>query len=246
LSNSKPNKNAIIHGLYSDSVVLEGEKPEEFRDLLEAYRNEYSPEGVSEEEAVFDLASLCWKKRRLETGLQQALNKQRALSSTADASGDGWDSVADVTRAMAKSQIKAAEVACDLILKQLGERFVRPDEANDSGGIEFEKLTALAKEVNDFSKELIVPILHVVEKQKLDQIERAYNPDIMEQALKIHAEFDRRIEKALKRLVMIKDYKKFYVPKSVAAKPVQIEALPVKPIGEKIDTGSDAGPLVIT
>jgi hypothetical protein len=36
---------------------------------------------------------------------------------------------------MAKSQIKAAEVACDLILKQLGERFVRPDEANPSSRI---------------------------------------------------------------------------------------------------------------
>lgn len=48
----------------------------------------------------------------------------------------------------------------------------------------------------------------------------------MERGLKIHAEIDRRIEKALKRLVYIREYKKFYVCKAVDAKSVQIEGLP--------------------
>ena len=42
--------------------------------------------------------------------------------------------------------------------------------------VEFERLNVLAKELNLVSKDLIIPLLHAAEKQKLDQIERAYHP----------------------------------------------------------------------
>ena len=44
----------------------------------------------------------------------------------------------------------------------------------------------------------------------------------MEKELKIQAEIDRRIEKAMKRLAMAKEFKRLYCPKSVNAN--QIEA----------------------
>ena len=80
MSCSIPKKNALVHGLYSDCIVLDGENPQEFSDILERFRNEYPPQGISEEAVVFELASLHWKRRRLEAGLQQALNMQRASS----------------------------------------------------------------------------------------------------------------------------------------------------------------------
>jgi hypothetical protein len=58
----KSNKNAITHGLYSNSTVIDGEKLEDFEILLQAFRDEYDPEGVSEDAAVFELASLEWKR----------------------------------------------------------------------------------------------------------------------------------------------------------------------------------------
>jgi hypothetical protein len=246
LFNSKSNKNAIIHGLYSDCVVLENEKPEEFSDLLKAFCNEYNPQGASEDAAVFDLASLHWKKRRLEAGLQQALNLRRA-SRMADASGGGWDSIADGARSAAKSQLTAAEILCDRIFKTMERLVSKPDKTiDDSEAAIIGKITVLTQELNIVSKELIIPILQAAEKQKHDRIERAYNPDIMERELKIQAELDRRIDKALKRLMIIKEYKKFHMVKSLDSKPLQIEALPAKPIGEKTDAEVDAGPLVIT
>jgi hypothetical protein len=212
---------------------------------LDRFRNEYPPQGISEEAAVLELASLHWKRRRLEAGLQQALNMQCAAS-VPDASDGGWERIADDhMRAMAKFQMKGMEGAREMISKQL-ERIFKPEEAKDSKAIEYEKLAVLAKEVDTVSKLIVVPILHIAEKQKRDQFERAYNPDIMERVLKLQSEIDRRIEKVLKRLVMIKEFKRHYVAQSVDSKPVQIEALPAKPIGEKIGTGSDAGPLVIT
>ncbi|QWG25126.1 hypothetical protein KMZ93_09720 [Bradyrhizobium sediminis] len=230
MSNSKLKRNALSHGFYSSDVVLPWENQQSFDDLLQALRDEYCPGDVSEEAAVFDLASLHWKKRRFEAGLKQALQKQ-GDPTVADASSDDWDRVADDARAAAKSQIKAAQVVCDMIFKHM-ERIIKPDEAKaDSEAVEFEKLTTLAKELNLVSKDLVVPTLHAAEKQKLDQIERAYHPDITERELKIRAEIDRSIEKALKRLVLIKEFKKFYLPKAIGPKSVEIEVLPAKPTG---------------
>jgi hypothetical protein len=239
LFNSKLNKNALIHGVYSDCVVLEGESPEDFSNLWEGFRIEYSPQDASEEAAVFDLASLHWKKRRLEAGLQRALNMQRASSNTAaDASGDSWDRVADEARSAAKSQLTAAQILCGQIFKTMERVVSKPDQTiDDSEATEIEQLTVLTQQLNFVSKDLILPILFAAEKQKQDEIERAYNPDIMERELKIQSEIDRRIEKVLKRLITIKEYKRMYVAKSVYSKPVQIEALSPKPIEVKADPG---------
>jgi len=152
----------------------------------------------------------------------------------ADASSD-WDSVADEARATARSQLKAATHICDMVFKHM-ERIVKPDEAKATDAVEFEKLTTLIQELNIISEGLVIPILKTAEKQKLDQTERAYPQRIMESELKLQAEIDRRIEKALKRLVMIKEYKKFYVAKAVDAKPVQFEQLPANRIGDSART----------
>lgn len=98
-----------------------------------------------------------------------------------------------------------------MIVKHLERVFNDHDVIADNVAGEFEKLTVLAKELNIVSKELVVPMLQAAEKWKLDEIERAYAPDIMERELKIQAEIDRRIDKVLKHLVMIKEYKKYYV-----------------------------------
>jgi len=227
LSNSQSSKNAVTHGFYASDVVLAGENQKEFDDLLQAYREEYCPEGVSEEAAVFDLASLHWKKRRFEAGLQQALQRQRDCSTVADTSSDDWNLVADGARAAAKPQTEAARRICEMIWKYT-ERVCRPDESKADSqaviqAVEFEKLTVLAKELNLVSKELIIPLLHAAEKEKLDQVERAYLPDIMERELKIQAEIDRRIDKVWKRLVMTKEFKRLRCAKSVNAN--QIEAI---------------------
>jgi hypothetical protein len=107
--------------------VLDCEDQQEFAKLWQAFRDEYNPQRVSEEATVLELANLHWKKRRLEAGLQQALNKRRAYS-VADTSSDAWDLIADDARAMAKSQMKAAQLACDMIGKHL-ERVFNPNEA---------------------------------------------------------------------------------------------------------------------
>ena len=205
MSKSNPSKNALTHGFYATDVVLPWENQQEFDDLLRRYFDEYCPDGVSEEEAVSDLASLHWKKRRLEAGLQQALQKQRDF----DAKIDNWD-----VGAAAKSQSKAVQAGCALVLKHLEQLYqsnkVKANsQANgqvnsqaNSQPVDFDKLNLLMKELNLVSTGFVVPSLQAVEQLKLDQIERAYQPHIMEKELKIQAEFDRRIEKVVRRLAV--------------------------------------------
>ena len=78
---------------------------------------------------------------------------------------------------------------------------------------------ALAKELNLVGQSL-VPLLRSIEEHNLDQkaAAQAYRPDIMEKELKLHAEIDRRIEKAMRRLVQAKEYKEFYGAKSIDVK----------------------------
>jgi hypothetical protein len=149
----------------------------------------------------------------------------------ADASKDGWEGVAeylakddggaaDAIRAMAKSQAEAAKQFCDMIFKHLQRAInskglmAEPEENN-----EFARLTALAKEMNLIGKDLVLPMIKGVENNNLAQevAERAYRPDITEKELKLHAEIDRQIEKAIRRLVMIKEYKNHYCRKAINA-----------------------------
>ena len=247
MSKSNPSKNALTHGFYATDVVLPWENQQEFDDLLRRYFDEYCPDGVSEEEAVSDLASLHWKKRRLEVGLQQALQKQRDF----DAKIDNWD-----VGAAAKSQSKAVQAGCALVLKHLEQLYqsnkVKANsQANgqvnsqaNSQPVDFDKLNLLMKELNLISTGFVVPSLQAVEQLKLDQIERAYQPHIMEKELKLQAEIDRRIEKVLKRLVIVKELKRQYPAKSVSAK--QIEATKLSPTSLPNPAGTETnGPDVV-
>jgi hypothetical protein len=57
--------NALKHGLYSQQVILPGEKPRDYALLCARLREEWAPEGPTEEELVDRLAAQLWKRRRL-------------------------------------------------------------------------------------------------------------------------------------------------------------------------------------
>ena len=58
------NKNALVHGVYSSDIVLPWEKAEDFNELLKGIRLDFMPNGTTEDDIVFEIAVLHWKKRR--------------------------------------------------------------------------------------------------------------------------------------------------------------------------------------
>jgi len=88
----------------------------------------------------------------------------------------------------------------------------------------------LAKELN-VATDAIRDMLGLIETYDLDQkvCERAYRPEVMERELKIRADLDKRIEKAIARLVTIKEYKKFYGANVIEAQHAEVISLSPKP-----------------
>ncbi len=239
-------KNALTHGFYATDVVLAWEDPKEFSKLHEALRDEYWPDGFSEEAAIFDMAIWHWKKRRLNLGSQLAFHRQQEASAITAASNNGWqgvadyiasiqgDGTADSVRAAVKSQAEAAKFVYDRINEQVA-RIGKPDDATagskekQSDAAVLARLEALHKQVIERRNDL-VPLLSATEEFNLNQnvAAQAYRPDIMEKELKLHAEIDRRIEKAMIRLARAREHKKFYGAKSVDVKQNAVTSLPAK------------------
>jgi hypothetical protein len=240
MSKSNSPKNAITHGLYATDIILTGEDKQQFDDLTRAFLDEYCPDGVSEEAAVIELASLHWKRRRFEAGVQQALQKQQDLGTGADTN----DLLLDIAREATKSQHEVVRRASERMVKQ-AEQICKPnDPSADSQRVEFEKLNVLLGEYGVAFRDLVSSFRRV-EEQKLEQIEQAYRPHILEKELKIQAEIDRRIEKVLKRLVIVKEYKRQYPAKSVSAKQIEATKLSLpNPVGTQTNAPDVVRPSV--
>ena len=77
-SNSR-TKNALTHGLHSSDVVLPWEKAEDFYEQLKGTREEYMPQGTTENRIVFDLTHLYWKRARVNC-LTQLIIRQTPVA----------------------------------------------------------------------------------------------------------------------------------------------------------------------
>jgi len=227
--------------VYSSDIVVPWENEQQFNVMYQGLREEYYPEGVSEELAVFELAGLHWKRRRLTIGTQLAFRGQPDANALAEAAeGDGWegvgrylkkgagdgDRVCDAARALAKSHTAVLASIMDQVKQSIG------DESKQKDPAVLEKLAVLAKEINAIGQDIIVPMLRLTETYDVDQkiAERAYRPDLMEKELKILAQIDRQIAKTIDNLIRAKEYKKFYVREAIEAKAMGRGSLPAKQI----------------
>jgi hypothetical protein len=62
---AKPKiSNAVKHGVYSEMILLPGEDREEFEALHKELREEWDPQGPSQDDKVFNIAQNMWRKRR--------------------------------------------------------------------------------------------------------------------------------------------------------------------------------------
>ena len=199
MSTSNSSKNALSHGAYSSQVVLPWENEQEFKDLHKSFQEELIPDGALEEAAVFDLANLHWKKRRLNIGSQLAFLRDRDASALTEASRlNGWEGIAeffaktldnnesarDAMRSMNKSLREMVVPVHGLVTKHM-EQMLVPDGTNQdskqSAIAELEKLTAVMSEMKAIG-DMVAPTLRLIESYGLDErvCERAYRPDLME------------------------------------------------------------------
>ena len=72
-SRKRKRPNALKHGFYSGAPLIPGEDPDEFNKLYAELIDEWKPSGPTLRDAVFELADLRWKQRRLKKFIQTKL-----------------------------------------------------------------------------------------------------------------------------------------------------------------------------
>jgi hypothetical protein len=73
--NSKMSKMTNKHGAFAQIVILPGEDYQEFANLLADLKEEWSPQGTTENEKIASIAMSIWRKRRFRTFLQKKIDE---------------------------------------------------------------------------------------------------------------------------------------------------------------------------
>ena len=72
----KSSRNAVKHGLYSASVVLSTEPRKQYNAMLDAYVQQFQPEGPVELDLVEEMVGAKWRQRRLRAIESELLEEE--------------------------------------------------------------------------------------------------------------------------------------------------------------------------
>jgi hypothetical protein len=116
--------NALKHGVFSNTVVLPTEDPAEFKKLHTELVAELQPSGSLEQDAVFTIAKLTWRKQRLSV-FRQAEAADTTLEVLRMPPPIGVDKVASEYREYCENQsdeeIRSTAINTILELHAIGE-----------------------------------------------------------------------------------------------------------------------------
>ena len=194
--NNKSN-NALSHGLYARDAVLPWEDADAFAAFHQSLRNELRPDGPLEEETVFDIAELHWRKRRLTRGGVLPFYKEPPPPKMVEAArGDVAELAAYLTDPANAAQRSFVATGSEM-LDYIKSRF------KGSGS-----------STGDMSN--APPMLGTPTSSS---VERAYDPVRMEAQLKTEMRIDARIAKLMGRLMGLKAYKELHCQQPVEVLP---------------------------
>jgi CRISPR/Cas system-associated endonuclease Cas1 len=100
--------NAVTHGLYAKGVVLANESPQEHKEMLHAYIQQFQPQGPAELDLVQEMVNAKWRQRRL-WAIETDLLEDEMLQQTAklEKDGTGYDPITPLSFAYAELASKS-------------------------------------------------------------------------------------------------------------------------------------------
>jgi hypothetical protein len=189
---TKPRKkNALAHGLYGEDILLPWESRKDFEKLLADLRGEFRPDGRMENEIVFDIAHLRWQKYRLHQMYIAAAYGDPFVSDLVKAGRKSWAGI----RNHLKRNSEHERAMSDMFTQS----FFRRDGNSE---------IAQANAYLDVGKNFTIPLLEAFEARPSvgDSLRRT--AEYLEPIIRLEAMIDARIDKALARLVSLKEYKR--------------------------------------
>jgi hypothetical protein len=209
-------KNALTHGIYGKDILLPWESREEFEKLLAELQDEFQPSGRMENETVFDVAHLRWQKYRVHQMWIAAAYGDPFVSDLVKAGQRSWAGMRKHLKSKAEdgrmietllnaSFLEQAEEAAKILLEriQTGQLADSPTKTSDP---RIRQVNALRNVMKDFT----IPLIEAFKDRPNaeDSLRRTYSPEYLEPIIRLEAMIDARIDKALARLVNLKEYKR--------------------------------------
>ena len=115
ISTSNYNKskyNALKHGVLSKYTVMHWENRDEYNSLLSSLINDYSPQCITEEHLVVELAGIIWRKMRLRyaetASLQSSLSRNVGIDNHYGSNDSAKDALLAKSREVENFNIKKA------------------------------------------------------------------------------------------------------------------------------------------
>ncbi len=205
------NQNALVHGVYSSDVVLPWEKAEDFDELLRGIRLDFKPTGTTEDDIVFEISVLHWKKRRIYRGLQLAFQQS---GSAAEIEKSGKRGVTGIRRFLNKQRIKEERKE-----GQFAAAVVSLSEATTSltdyvNGKKKPSMGKLGANLRSVISDIEVLRSHIEAGTKSEAEVKVSNSshslDAIGQANEMEERHDALIEKKIKRLIIMREFQRQY------------------------------------
>jgi hypothetical protein len=207
------NQNALIHGVYSSDIVLPWEKAEDFNELLQGIRLDFMPNGTTEDDIVFEIAVLHWRKRRINRALQLEFLQS---SVAAEIEKSGKRSVAGIRRSLKTQRIEEGRFAAAVVSLAEGISTLT-DFANSKEKPWTGKLGAnLRSVINDIGE--LRPHIEAGAKAEAAAKPQAdekvsdsdYNLETAGRGYEMEERLDALIEKKIKRLIIVREFQRQY------------------------------------
>jgi hypothetical protein len=223
---SRTGPNPLVHGLYASDIILPWESKEDFERLWRDLKEEWLPKGRQEYETVLSLAHMNWMKHRLMRTTQLSFQRDPFLSELQKQGINTWTQVSEFLSkkaaeestlraevlAMAKAWGTAAKdvsklVTSDPQMAPIKNQIEIIRKALSEDRIRIYKMLYRKKpDAPDVDKGN-VKFREVFEMDPNTLIDQAYHPDYLAKLVQIEASIDARIDKILRRLLDIKEYK---------------------------------------
>ena len=210
-------KNALTHGIYGKDILLPWESREEFENRLAELQDEFQPTCRMENEIIFDVAHLRLQKDRLHQMWIAAAHADPFVSDLIKAGQKSWAGMRKHLKCKAKDGRMMSDLLNALFFEQTAEAAKALAELIQTGKLgdsETKTAETRKREANAFRnvvKDFSLPLIEAYKDRSNaeDSLRRAYSPEYLEPIIRLEAMIDARIDKALARLVNLKEYKRF-------------------------------------
>ena len=209
-SSKSRKKNALVHGVYADDIILPWESRREFDKLHADLRAEFRPVGRMEEESVLDLAVLRWRKRQMQRMWTAAHYRNQFVTELSESGKKSWPNILKHLREKAETTRPLAELSMAVIVEQIentGELMAKRIKNEKMSKSEVKKGEQAGAIFDQFTK----PVVNALEHQRSAEksLSETYSPEHLEPIVRLEAMLDARIDKTIARLISLQEYKRY-------------------------------------